>query len=86
MKEILGIVRVECMVLDPLYWRHWDDVVCKRLPADHSEEYRVRALFRYVDEGSMYVLSIGSTEFEWSAVPWCFTVFLMKVPFVDLLD
>ena len=68
-------------MLDPLCWRHWDDVVCKRLPTDHGELHRVRALLRHVDEGSLYVLSIGSTEFEWSA-----TVLLMKVPLVNLLD
>ena len=53
MREFLGTVRTECTMLDPMYWRHWDDVVCKSLPTDHGEEHRVRALFRHLDDGSL---------------------------------
>ena len=34
MQEFLGTVRTECLVLDPKYWRHPDDAVCKRFPTD----------------------------------------------------
>ena len=31
MQEFLGTMCTKCMVLDPMYWRHGDDVVCDRL-------------------------------------------------------
>ena len=54
MREFLGTVSTEYTVLDPMYWRHWDDVVCKSLPTDHGKEHRVHALLRNLDEGSLF--------------------------------
>ena len=49
-------------VVDTMYWRPWTTWCASASQETVASNSRVCALHRYLDEGSLYILDIGTTK------------------------
>ena len=64
----------ECIESDSMYWRHLRRSGVQSPPRE-GEEHRVRALLRFLGEGSLCILDIGTTQyFDWHRRNWSFNL------------